>query len=65
MSGFFLRSYFETVKDTDLIPKSKDDLKIMMQYFAMEKALYALEYEVLNRHHRLIIPVSMIRDVLN
>jgi maltose alpha-D-glucosyltransferase/alpha-amylase len=65
MSGFFLRSYFETVKDTDLIPKSKDDLKIMMQYFAMEKALYALEYEVLNRHHRLIIPLSMIRDVLN
>ena len=65
MGGFFLRSYFETVKETDLIPKSKDDLKIMMQYYLMEKALYALEYELLNRHHRLMIPLSMIRDVLN
>jgi predicted trehalose synthase len=37
----------------------------MMQYYLMEKALYALEYELLNRHHRLIIPLSMIRDVLN
>jgi maltose alpha-D-glucosyltransferase/alpha-amylase len=65
MGGFFLRSYFETVRDTDLIPKSNDDLKIMMQYYLMEKSLYALEYELLNRHHRLIIPLSMIRDVLN
>jgi maltose alpha-D-glucosyltransferase/alpha-amylase len=65
MGGFFLHSYFETVKETDLIPKSKDDLRIMMQYYLMEKALYALEYELLNRHHRLMIPQSMIRDVLN
>ena len=65
MGGFFLRSYLETVKDTNLIPRSDDDLRIMMQYFLMEKALYALEYELLNRHHRLIIPLSMIRDVLN
>jgi len=65
MGGFFLRSYFETVRQTDLIPKSNDDLKIMMQYYLMEKALYALEYELLNRHHRLVIPFSMIRDILN
>jgi maltose alpha-D-glucosyltransferase/alpha-amylase len=64
MGGFFLRSYFETVKQTDLIPKSNDDLKIMMQYYLMEKALYALEYELINRHHRLVIPFSMIRDIL-
>jgi hypothetical protein len=37
----------------------------MMQYYLMEKSLYALEYELLNRHHRLIIPLSMIRGVLN
>jgi maltose alpha-D-glucosyltransferase/alpha-amylase len=65
MGGFFLKSYFETVKQTDLVPKSDDDLRIMMQYYLMEKALYALEYELLNRHHRLIIPLSMIRDILD
>jgi predicted trehalose synthase len=37
----------------------------MLQYYLLEKALYALEYELLNRPEKIIIPLAMIRDVLN
>jgi maltose alpha-D-glucosyltransferase/alpha-amylase len=65
MSGFFLKAYFETVKQTDLIPKADDDLKVMLQYYLLEKALHALNYELINRPEKAIIPLSMIRDILS
>jgi maltose alpha-D-glucosyltransferase / alpha-amylase len=65
LSGFFLKAYLETVKQTDLIPKSNDDLKVMLQYHLLEKAVYALNYELINRPDKVIIPLAMIRDVLN
>ena len=65
MSGFFLKTYLETVKQTNLIPKSGDDLKVMLQNYLLEKGLYALEYELSNRPDKVIIPLSMIKDILN
>jgi maltose alpha-D-glucosyltransferase / alpha-amylase len=64
MNGFFLKAYVDTVKQTNLIPKAKDELQIMLQYYLLEKALTALKYELLNRPERLIVPLAMIRDVL-
>jgi len=64
MNGFFLKAYIDTVKETNLIPKAKDDLRIMLQYYLLEKALTALEYELVNRPERIIVPLAMIRDVL-
>jgi maltose alpha-D-glucosyltransferase/alpha-amylase len=65
MSGFFMKAYLETVKDTNLIPKTKEDLKILLQSYLLERALYALEYELNNRPDRIIIPLAMIRDILS
>ena len=64
MSGFFLKAYVETVKGTYLIPRSQDDLKIMLQYYLLEKGLRALEYELANRPDKAMIPLGMIKDVL-
>jgi len=64
MNGFFLHAWLETVKESDLIPKSNLDLKVMLQYYLLEKALYALEYELNNRPERVIIPLAMIKDIL-
>ena len=64
MSGFFLKAYLETVKKTDLIPSSSDDLKVMLQYYLLDKALYALRHELLNRPEKVIIPLAMIKDIL-
>jgi maltose alpha-D-glucosyltransferase/alpha-amylase len=64
MNGFFLKAYIDTVKQTNLIPKAKDELQIMLQYYLLEKALTALEYELVNRPERVIVPLAMIRDIL-
>ncbi|MFI5187752.1 MAG: maltose alpha-D-glucosyltransferase [Chitinophagales bacterium] len=65
MNGFFLGAYLETVKETDLIPKSNDDLRIMLQNYLLEKALDALKYELMNRPEKAIIPLAMVRDILD
>ena len=65
MTGFFIKAYLETVEHSDFIPKSKDDLKIMMQTYLLEKALVALDYELLNRPDKVLIPLTMIRNILN
>lgn len=64
MSGFFLRAYLETVKGTDLIPRSNDELDIMLKNYLLEKALAAFNYELVNRPEKLIIPLAIIRDIL-
>ena len=65
MSGFFLGAYLDTVKQSDLIPKATEDLKVMLQNYLLEKALHALNYELLNRSNRVIIPLSMVKDILS
>jgi maltose alpha-D-glucosyltransferase/alpha-amylase len=64
MNGFFLKAYVDTVKQTNLIPRSKDELHILLQYYLLEKALGALQYELVNRPERVIVPLAMIRDIL-
>jgi len=64
MSGFFLKAYMETVKQTDVIPRSPEELKIMLRNFSLEKALHALNYELINRLEKVIIPLSMVSHIL-
>jgi maltose alpha-D-glucosyltransferase/alpha-amylase len=64
MSGFFLNAYLETVKQTNLIPNSSDDFKVMLQNYLLEKALHALNYELINRPDKAVIPLTMVRDIL-
>ena len=64
MSGFFLNAYLETVKGTTLIPNSNDDLNVMLKNYLLEKALTALNYELINRPEKIIIPLAMVRDIL-
>lgn len=65
MSGFFLKAYFEAIEQSNFIPKSSDDLTVMLQNYLLEKALYALKYELTNRPEKVAIPLAMINDILN
>jgi maltose alpha-D-glucosyltransferase/alpha-amylase len=65
MNGFFLKAYLETVKESDLIPRSNDDLRLMLQNYLLEKAVYALKYELTNRPDKILIPLAIIRDILD
>jgi maltose alpha-D-glucosyltransferase/alpha-amylase len=64
MSGFFMKAYLETVKDTGFIPDEKEDLEVMMQTYILEKAIYELNYELNNRPDWVLIPLRSIKSIM-
>jgi maltose alpha-D-glucosyltransferase/alpha-amylase len=64
VSGYFVHTYLQTVGDSSFIPRDKDDRDIMLQTFLLEKAIYALNYELSNRPELAIIPLRLIRAIV-
>jgi maltose alpha-D-glucosyltransferase/alpha-amylase len=64
MSGFFMKSYLETVKASAFIPRTKEDMNILMTTFLLEKAIYELNYELNNRPDWVIIPLRGIKEIV-
>ena len=64
MSGFFLKSYFEKVGNTSLIPKEKADLEIVLHTFLLEKSLVHFNNELNNRPDWAVIPLKIIKSIL-
>lgn len=65
VSGLFMRSYLDTVKGQSFIPKEKEDLKVMLETYLLEKAIYSLNYELRKRPQWLIVPVRIIKGILS
>jgi maltose alpha-D-glucosyltransferase / alpha-amylase len=64
MSGIYFKSYQETLGKTNLIPDNQEDLKIMLDTFILEKAVYELNYELNNRPDWVIIPIKGIKYIM-
>ena len=64
MSGFFMQAYLKTVKGQCFLPKDAEDLKVLLQTFLLEKAIYELAYELNNRPDWVIIPLRGIKRVM-
>jgi maltose alpha-D-glucosyltransferase/alpha-amylase len=65
MSGFFMKSYLETVEGSAFVPKNKEDLETLMTTFLLEKAIYELNYELNNRPGWVMIPLRGIEQLMN
>jgi maltose alpha-D-glucosyltransferase/alpha-amylase len=65
MSGFFMEAYLQAVKDSPLVPKNEEDLRVLLQTFLLEKAIYELNYELNNRPDWVLIPLRGIRQVMD
>lgn len=65
MSSLFLDTYLKALGDSDLVPKNPDDLKMMLQTYTLEKAIYELNYELNNRPEWVIIPLRGIMSIMN
>ena len=48
----------------DLVPKSKDELSVLLYSHLLEKAIYELSYELNNRPDWVRIPLAGIRQLL-
>ena len=62
-SWAFLRGYFETAKGSAILPKSNDELHILIDAFVLEKAVYELGYELDNRPSWAFIPIHGISQI--
>ena len=64
VSAAFLRSYLATLAQTDLLPKSQAELRLLLRAYVMEKAMYELRYEMNNRPDWIKIPLRGILQLL-
>ncbi len=64
ISGIYVKTYIETLGKTRLIPDNKEDLKIMLDTYILEKAVYELNYELNNRPDWITIPMKGIKHIM-
>jgi maltose alpha-D-glucosyltransferase / alpha-amylase len=64
VSATYLRAYLETVRATDLLPKSSQALAALFNAYLLEKAVYEVAYELNNRPDWVKIPLQGILQLL-
>ena len=64
VSVVFLNTYLDIIKPTGLIPEDSEQLKILLDAFLLDKALYEVGYELNNRPDRVNIPLQGILQML-
>ena len=63
-SAAFLRQYLETVGTAPFVPRDRDELRVLLDAYLLEKAVYELGYELNNRPTWLSIPMRGIEQIL-
>ena len=64
VSGVFLNAYLDAVSQAGLLPKNADHLKIILEAYLLEKAIYEVGYELNNRPDWLKVPLQGILQIL-
>ena len=63
-SWAFLKGYLESAGHASFIPRNHDELRILLDAFVMDKAVYELGYELNNRPDWLLVPLLSIGQLL-
>src|SRR6266446_914608 len=64
ISSVFLQSYVQATTDAIYIPKSSEDLQIMLEAYLLDKAVYEIGYELNHRPTWVVIPIRGIKHIL-
>jgi maltose alpha-D-glucosyltransferase/alpha-amylase len=62
-SVVFLQGYREATANAHFMPKSQDELNLMLEIFMIDKAIYELSYELNNRPDWVDIPIAGIIEM--
>jgi maltose alpha-D-glucosyltransferase/alpha-amylase len=60
----FLRGYRQATASASFMPKSQEELSLMLDIFILDKAIYELSYELNNRPDWIDIPISGIIEII-
>jgi maltose alpha-D-glucosyltransferase/alpha-amylase len=63
-AGVFLREYLDTVEGSPFHPKTREELRVLLGAYVLEKALYEVTYEANNRPDWIGIPLAGIAELL-
>jgi maltose alpha-D-glucosyltransferase / alpha-amylase len=61
----FLKRYFQAASHNGFLPKTKDELKFLLDILVLEKAVYELNYELNNRPDWVDVSLRGIFELLN
>ena len=64
VSGAFLRSYLAVTGPARHLPETRDELRILLDAYLLEKALYEIAYELNNRPDWVRIPIRGVLELL-
>jgi len=64
MSGFFINAYMAKIKEAHMLPAGANDLEMMWQNYLLQRAIQAFNEALRNDPSRLIIPLTLIRNIL-
>jgi maltose alpha-D-glucosyltransferase/alpha-amylase len=64
VSVTFLKAYLEATGQAGFLPRSKDELKILLDVHLLEKAAYELAYELNNRPDWVNVPLQGILELM-
>jgi maltose alpha-D-glucosyltransferase/alpha-amylase len=65
VSAFYFKAYMEAIAKTGLLPKSAEQLKVLLDAHLLEKAIYEVGYELNNRPRWATIPLKGILRILH
>ena len=64
VSATFLKSYWEIMADTPILPQSREGIKVILGAYLLDKALYEVNYELNNRPDWVGLPLQGILQML-
>jgi maltose alpha-D-glucosyltransferase/alpha-amylase len=65
VASAFLNSYLLTAADAGFLPKTTQELQVLLSAYLLEKAVYELGYELNNRPDWVEIPLQRILQLLD
>jgi len=65
MTSFFMHAYLETVNGASFIPKDSNDLNMLLEVYMLERAVYSLYYELNRRPDWVLVPVRVIKSIID
>ncbi|MFC1939470.1 maltose alpha-D-glucosyltransferase [Chloroflexota bacterium] len=64
VSATFLKSYLDIMLDTPILPQTREGIKVILDAYLLDKALYEVNYELNNRPDWVGLPLQGILQVL-